>query len=409
MMAAITAAETGAAVLLIEREEKLMRKLRITGKGRCNITNHCDNDTVMKNVVRNGRFLYSALSGFSTDDAMEFFEKLGVHLKIERGNRVFPVSDRAEDVVNALRMEAIRVGVEFLYARAEEICAADGRVITVKADDYAVHCDAAILCTGGLSYPKTGSTGDGYRMAQQLGHTVTELRPSLVSLCSEDEDCAEMQGLSLRNVAVSLVEDGTKTVRTELGEMQFTHFGVTGPLILSASSHMKPGKRYSLRIDLKPGLDEKTLDARLLRDFSENLNREFRNSLSGLLPRLMIPVVVRRSGIPPETRVNAITREQRANLLKELKRFEISVSGTRPIDEAVITSGGIHIKEIYPATMMSKLVNGLFFAGEIMDVDAYTGGFNLQIAWCTGKAAGASAAAYSMERKEDHVNTERGD
>lgn len=409
MMAAIAAAGAGAKVLVLEREEKPMRKLRITGKGRCNVTNRCSGDTVMKNVVRNGKFLYSALRGFGPDDVMRFFEELGVPLKTERGNRVFPVSDRAEDVAAALRTEASRLGVQFLHARADGLSAENGVVTGVSAGEYHIDAEAVILCTGGLSYPKTGSTGDGYAMAGDLGHSVTELRPSLVPLCSDDPDCAEMQGLSLKNVEVSLIEDGKKKVRTELGEMQFTHFGVTGPLILSASSHMKPEKQYMLRIDLKPGLDEKTLDARLLRDFSENLNREFRNSLNGLLPRLMIPVIVRRSGIPPETRVNAITKEQRAALLRELKQFEVRISGTRPIDEAVITSGGISVKEVSPSTMMSKMAEGLFFAGEILDLDAYTGGFNLQIAWSTGRTAGLSAAKYAKERKNGNVDTECGD
>lgn len=395
LMAAISAAGAGARVILAEREERFARKLRITGKGRCNVTNDCSPEDVLKHVTRNARFLYSAVWGFPPAETMTFFEGLGVPLKTERGNRVFPVSDQAADIAEALLREAARRGVEPVRFRASEIRTENGAVCAVLGGDTVVECAAAILCTGGLSYPKTGSTGDGYRMAAALGHTVEPLSPSLVPLTSPDEDCAAMQGLSLRNVTLTLREADGRKVWSELGEMQFTHFGVTGPLVLSASAHMEPEKRYRIELDLKPGLDAEKLDARLLRVFAENANRDFHNSLDGLLPRLMIPVAVRRSGIPPETKVNAVTRAQRQRLLETLKCFTVDISGTRPVDEAVITRGGVRVKEVSPATMGSKLVPGLFFAGEVLDLDAYTGGFNLQIAWATGHAAGLAAAEYA--------------
>ena len=400
LMATISAAAAGARVLVLEREERCARKLRITGKGRCNVTNNCSVEQMLNNVTGNARFLFSVMNAFPPEQAMAFFEELGVPLKTERGSRVFPVSDRAEDVVQALLRRAAALGVEFLHARAGEILRGeDGCVCAVRAGEVQVDCDCVILCTGGLSYPKTGSSGDGYAMAQALGHSVTELRPSLVPLLSPDEDCAAMQGLSLKNVTLTLKNAKGKAVWSELGEMQFTHFGVTGPLVLSASAHMGKGGPWSLELDLKPGLDEQKLDARLLRMFAENQNRDFKNALDGLLPRLLEPVIIRRSGIPPETKVNAITRQQRAALLDSLKHFPIAVSGTRPIEEAVITAGGIRLKEVNPGTMASKLVEGLFFAGEILDLDAYTGGYNLQIAWATGRAAGKSAAAYAEGRR----------
>ena len=395
LMAAITAARQGARVMLLEREERPGRKLRITGKGRCNVCNDCPPEDVLRNVTRNSRFLYSAVYGFPPAEVKAFFEGLGVPLKTERGNRVFPVSDRAEDIVDALTREAQRLHIELRRLRASEIETEDGRVCAVSGSGSRVECQAVILCTGGLSYPKTGSTGDGYRLAEALGHSVTETGPSLVPLTSDDEDCAAMQGLSLRNVTLTLKDEKKKKVWSELGELQFTHFGVTGPLVLSASAHMDAGKQYTIEIDLKPGLDEEKLDARLLRSFGENANRDFRNALDDLLPRLMIPVVIRRSGIPPETKVHDITRAQRQRLLETLKRFTVVISGTRSVDEAVITRGGIRVKEVNPSTMASKLVPGLYFAGEILDVDAYTGGFNLQIAWATGRAAGEAAAAYA--------------
>ena len=379
LMAAVTAAAAGADVLVAEREAQPARKLRITGKGRCNVTNDCGAEDALRHVTRNGRFLYSAMYGFPPAEVMAFFERLGVPLKTERGNRVFPVSDKASDVAEALLREAQRLGVAFET------------------------CRAAILCTGGLSYPKTGSTGDGYRMAQVLGHTLSPTRPSLVPLTSDDPDCAAMQGLSLRNVTLTLVDGRGKPVWSELGELQFTHFGVTGPLVLSASAHMQPDKPYSLELDLKPGLDEQKLDARLVRLMQENRNRDYKNALEGLLPRLLEPVVVARSGIPPEQKANGVTRAQRAALMKVLKQFTIPITGTRPIDEAVITCGGIPVREVEPGSLASRLVSGLYFAGEILDVDAYTGGYNLQIAWCTGRAAGLAAAARIQNEKEQQL------
>ncbi len=403
-MAALAAAEAGAEALVLESQERPARKLRITGKGRCNLTNNCPPEDVLKNVTRNARFLHSALRAFPPAEAMAFFEGLGVPLKTERGSRVFPVSDKAGDVADAL-VGAVerRAGIQRL--RAGEILTAGGAVCGVRCGGTVVECKAAILCTGGLSYPKTGSTGDGYEMARALGHTIRPTSPSLVPLTSPDGDCEAMQGLSLRNVTLSLYEagEGKKKLWSELGEMQFAHFGLTGPLALSASAHMEPGKRYRAELDLKPGLTEEKLDGRLLRIFAENRNRDFRNSLDSLLPRSLIPVVIRRSGIPPETKVHDITRPQRLGLAALLKRFSVEIDGLRPIEEAVVTRGGVDVRELDPKTMGSRLLPGLYFAGEILDLDAYTGGFNLQIAWSTGRAAGLAAAAYS-ERKRSMKN-----
>lgn len=395
LMAAISAAEAGGRVLVAEGQERPLRKLRITGKGRCNLTNNCEPERVMQNTVHNGRFLFSALRAFPPASVMEYFTALGVPLKTERGNRVFPVSDHASDVADALLREAERSGVRIIRARAEKLVVrSDGSVCGVAFADGAADARAVILATGGLSYPLTGSTGDGFRMAKAVGHSIIPCRASLVPLVSPDPDCVEMQGLSLKNVRLTLFED-EKPVWQEQGEMQFTHFGVTGPLVLSASAHMAETGSVRLELDLKPALDEAALDRRLLRDFRENLNRDFRNALGELLPRLMIPVMIRRSGIDPETKVNAVTKEQRRALLNAIKHFSIAVSGTRPVEEAVITAGGIDVREVQPATMASKLAKGLYFAGEILDLDAYTGGFNLQIAWCTGRAAGKAAAAFA--------------
>ena len=399
LMAALTAAEAGAEVLLLEGQERPARKLRITGKGRCNLTNNCAPEDVLKNVTRNQRFLHSALRAFPPSEVMAFFEDLGVPLKTERGNRVFPVSDRAGDVADAL-IAAVEGKGSVLRLRAREILTSEGAVTGVRGGEIRVDCAAVILCTGGLSYPKTGSCGDGYAMARSLGHRVEPLSPSLVPLTSPDGDCEAMQGLSLRNVTLTLRERDGKKLWSELGEMQFAHFGITGPLVLSASAHMEPGKAYTVELDLKPGLAEDRLDARLVRMFGENRNRDFRNSLDDLLPRSLIPVIVRRSGIPPETKVHDITRSQRLRLLETLKRFTLEIDGTRPIDEAVITRGGVNVKEVDPRTMASRLVPGLWFAGEILDLDAYTGGFNLQIAWSTGRAAGRAAAEYALRSRK---------
>ena len=391
-MCALTAAQRGLSVVLLEPNKMLGKKLRITGKGRCNVTNNCDIKTVLANIPGDGRFLYSALNRFEPRDTMALFESLGVPLKTERGNRVFPVSDRSHDIANALERAYARAGGRILHACATDILTRDGAVCAVVTTEGTIDCDAAVVCTGGMSYPLTGSTGDGYRFAQQFGHTVTPLRASLVPLESNDPWCAEMQGFSLRNVTLTVYDEHNKQVYSDLGEMLFTHFGVSGPLVLSASAHMRDFSQHSYRlsIDLKPALDEKKLDARILRDFQKYANRDFKNALYDLAGHAMIPVLVRLSGIPEDTKVNTVTREQRHKLVELFKHFPVSVCGTRPISEAIITSGGVSVKEINPRTMASKRMPGLYFAGEVLDLDAYTGGYNLQIAWSTGYVAGSA-------------------
>ena len=389
LMLAATAAARGLGVTVLDPNQKLGRKLRITGKGRCNLTNHCDVKTVLANMPGDGRFLYSALSRFSPDDVMAWFEDRGLSLKTERGNRVFPASDNANDVAETLLRECRRYGVRFIRTKAKAIVSEGGRVSGAVTEEEIIACRAAAVCTGGLSYPLTGSTGDGYRFARSFGHTITPPQASLVPLESEDEYCAQMQGFSLKNVVLSAFEDD-RLIYRELGEMLFTHFGVSGPLVLSASAHMRhmESRKYRLEIDLKPGLNEKKLDARLLRDFEKYANRSFKNALVDLAGQSMIPVLVSLSGIPEETKVHDITREQRMRLLRLLKAFPVSVSAKRPMDEAIITAGGVYLKEVNPRTMESKLLPGLYFAGEVLDLDAYTGGFNLQIAWSTAHIAG---------------------
>lgn len=398
MMAAICAARKGAAVALLEPNERLGKKLNITGKGRCNVTNESACDELIAHVPRNGRFLYSAFSRFDGRDAMAFYEALGVPLKVERGKRVYPVSDRSFDVSGALEKELKRLGVRLIRDRAEALVLKDGRVCGAKSGKETYRAEAVIVATGGVSYPATGSTGDGYRFAKQVGHTILPPHGSLVPLESGDPDCGAMQGLSLRNVTLTARDKRNKIIYEELGELMFTHFGVSGPLVLSASAHMRDFEKdsYRLVIDLKPALDEKKLDGRLLRDFAERSNRDFDNVLGGLVPHSMIPVIVRRTGIPAATKANSITKAQRRRLLETLKAFEIAVTGPRPVEEAIVTSGGVKTGEIDPNMMASKLVEGLYFAGEVIDVDAYTGGFNLQIAWATGKAAGEAAAEKAM-------------
>ncbi|MPM54108.1 hypothetical protein SDC9_100881 [bioreactor metagenome] len=398
MLAAAEAALRGVKVVLLEPNAKLGRKLYITGKGRCNLTNDCLPDEVLRSVPRNGRFLYSAVTRFPPSAVKELFTGLGVALKTERGNRVFPQSDRAADVIDALFSLLRARKVRILQERALHVLTADGAVCGVQTDRQEIKCKAIILATGGVSYPLTGSTGDGYAMAQELDHTVVPPMPSLVPLEAQGGDCKRMQGLALKNVGVKVLTGKGKTVYKEQGELLFTHFGVSGPLILSASAHMRDFKRerYHILIDLKPALEEARLDERILRDFEKMANREFQNALDELLPRLMVPIVVERSGIPPGTRVHSITKAQRRALLEVLKAFRVDISGPRPIAEAIVTSGGVKVGEIDPKTMESKLADGLFFAGEVIDVDGYTGGFNLQIAWSTGKAAGEGAADYCM-------------
>ena len=391
-LCAALAAGRGLDVVLLEPNRMLGRKLRITGKGRCNVTNDCDAREFISAIPGDGRFLQSAIHKFGTLDTKALFEGLGVALKTERGNRVFPESDRADDIADALTKLVRENGVRVLRERATRILTDEaGAVRAVSAGGGEIECEAAVICTGGLSYPGTGSTGDGYRMARELGHTIRPCRPSLVPLESPDAWCREMQGFSLRNVELSAYED-EKLIYKALGEMLFTHFGVSGPLVLSASAHMRRfGEcRYRLSIDLKPGLDEKKLDARLLRDFEKYSNREFRNSLGDLAGRAMIPVLVELSGIPGDTRTNSVTRQQRAALAQLLKHFPVSLSGPRPIAEAIVTSGGVATTEVNPRTMESKLVPGLYFAGEVLDLDAYTGGYNLQIAWSTAFVAANS-------------------
>ena len=387
MFAAITAAQRGQKVLLLERNDRLGKKLLITGKGRCNVTNNCDLDEVLKNVPRNGRFLYSALNVCPPGKMMDFFATAGCELKTERGNRVFPVSDRSQSVLEALQREMRRAGVEIRTDRVKEILTKDGRVYGVRGQNATYGCQWVILATGGLSYPTTGSTGDGYAMAEQLGHTIVPAQGSLVPLETEGADAPDMQGLSLRNVDVKLIDAKGKKLFTDFGELLFTHFGVSGPTGLSASAHLK-GEHCRLVIDLKPALDEGKLDARILRDLEMYKNRSMENALTDLLPRSMIPVVLCRLDIDPTMQANSLTKQQRRSLVELLKAFSLTITGKRPVAEAIITSGGVKVGEIDPKTMQSKLVPGLYFAGEIIDCDAYTGGFNLQIAWSTAYAAG---------------------
>lgn len=411
MMAAIAAAGAGAGTVLIEKNDRLGRKLRITGKGRCNVTNDCDRNTFLSNVPTNPRFLYGAFAGFSNEDTKAFFEELGVPLKTERGNRVFPVSDRAGDVVAALEKECRRRGVRILRETVTGLEIADGHITGVRTGEGFHPAGAVIVATGGASYPLTGSTGDGYRFAGSAGHTVVDIHPSLVPLTSPGTLCPSMQGLSLRNVGVKVLQrESGKTVYEDFGELMFTHFGVTGPTVLSASAHLTdivPG-RYELCIDLKPALDEKKLDARVLSDFAKYRNRDFANALSDLLPQKMIPAFVRMCGVPGDRKVNAVTREERAGVVETLKHFRVPLDGFRPISEAIVTRGGVSTRELSPKTMESRLVRGLYFAGEVIDVDAYTGGFNLQIAFSTGVAAGRSAAEQIQqeERRSDEIHSD---
>lgn len=394
LMAAIRAAECGAGVHIIEPNERLGKKVNITGKGRCNVTNDTDLDGLMQNIPRNGRFLYSAFAEWSSRDTMAFFEACGVPLKVERGNRVFPVSDSAFDITDALKRQVKNLNIRWVHDRAVSVVTEEGRVSAVKGEKGSYPCAAAIIATGGISYPGTGSTGDGYRMAEELGHTVVEPKASLVPLVSPDPDCGAMQGLSLKNVELTVLNQKNKTVFREFGEMLFTHFGLSGPLILSASAHLRDWEKNSYRvsIDLKPALDEQKLETRILRDIAESPNKDFEKIAAGLVHRSMVPVILKRLEIPGTLKANSVTREQRRALVQLLKHFEIAVSGTRSVSEAIITTGGIKVGEVQPGTMESKLVSGLYFAGEVLDVDAYTGGFNLQIAWATGHLAGQSAA-----------------
>ena len=393
LMAAGTVSMTGKSVTVLERNDRPARKVMITGKGRCNVTNNCTElDKLIENVPQNGRFLYSAFSNFMPSDTMELFEDMGVPLKTERGGRVFPVSDKAVDIVDALVSFATDDGAQIVKGRAKELIIENGTVKgAVTYDGEKIFAEKVLIATGGKSYPATGSTGDGYELAKQAGHTVTELKPSLVSLVCHEVFCTDLQGLALKNVSMSVIDSVTnKEIYKDFGEMLFTHFGVSGPMILSAGAHMRNMQRgrYKIYVDMKPGLSYEQLDARILRDFSENNNKNFINSLGGLLPRKMIPVAVKLSGIKPTEKVNQITKEQRHKFAEVLKKFKITVNDFSPIEEAIVTSGGVKVSEIDPKTMESKIVKNLYFAGEVIDVDAYTGGFNLQIAFSTGRLAG---------------------
>jgi len=389
MFAAITAAQRGRSVLLLERNDRLGKKLLITGKGRCNVTNNCSEQEILLNIPRNGRFLYSAMTAFPPSAMMDFLEKAGCELKTERGNRVFPVSDKAQSVLDALKNEIRRAGVTVRTGRVKEIRMENGAVCGVATEKGSFDAASVILATGGVSYPTTGSTGDGYVMAKTLGHTVVQPQGSLVPLETSGSDCQDMQGLALRNVAVKLVNAKGKVLYKDFGELLFTHFGISGPTVLSASCHLK-GDGCRLVIDLKPALEENKLNDRILRDLEMYQNRAMENALTDLLPRSMIPVVLRRLEIDPQMQANSLTKQKRRALVELLKAFSVEITGKRPVAEAIITSGGIKTGEIDPKTMESKIVPGLYFAGEIIDCDAYTGGFNLQIAWATAYAAGLS-------------------
>ena len=389
MFAAITAAKQGRSVMLLERNDRLGKKLLITGKGRCNVTNNCSEQEILQNIPRNGRFLYSAMTAFPPKAIMDFLEEAGCELKTERGNRVFPVSDKAQSVLDALKNEMRRAGVAVRTGRVKEILTENGAVCGVATEKERFDANSVILATGGVSYPTTGSTGDGYAMAKALGHTVVEPQGSLVPLETAGTDCPDMQGLSLRNVGVKLLNAKGKVLYKDFGELLFTHFGVSGPTVLSASCHLK-GEGCRLVIDLKPALDEGKLNDRILRDLEMYQNRAMENALTDLLPRSMIPVVLRRLEIDPAMQANSLTKQKRRALVELLKAFDLEITGKRPVAEAIITSGGIKTGEIDPKTMESKKVPGLYFGGEIIDCDAYTGGFNLQIAWATAYAAGLS-------------------
>ena len=403
MIAAVTASENGNEVTILEKMENIGKKLLITGKGRCNITNSADMEEFMKNIPENSKFLYSSFNKYTNQDIVSFLKKQGVETKVERGGRIFPVSDKAQDVLEAFkrRLKELKVQIRINFEVAK-ILTEDGNVTGIEGKNgEKILADKVILATGGKSYPVTGSTGDGYRMAKMLGHTVTELKPSLVPLTTSGNSrilCQQMQGLSLKNVAIK-IKNENKIIYEDFGEMLFTHYGVSGPVILSASAiliryknidELLKENKIKLYIGLKPALDEEKLDNRILRDFEELKNKQFKNSLDKLLPRKMIEPIITLIGISPEKRINEITKKERRKIVKVLKNFELTISGFRSIEEAIVTKGGISIKEINPKTMESKIINGLYFAGEIIDLDAFTGGFNLQIAWSTGYSAGTN-------------------
>lgn len=400
MMAACAAAENGHQVTIFEQNEKLGKKIFITGKGRCNLTNACDVDELFQNFVHNGKFLYSAVYGFDNQAVMDFFDRQGLRMKTERGNRVFPQSDHSSDVIKALTKALEKAGVQVnLHRRVTEILTKDGQIRGIRhcsakgpAAESSFFCDAVVVAGGGASYPTTGSDGNAYALVKRLGHTCTDIRPALIPMVTKEEYIKELQGLSLKNITF-IVKSGKRVLYEEFGELLFTHFGISGPVVLTASSQI-PDKflksELSFEIDLKPALTEEQLDKRIQRDFAENLNRQFKNAVSKLLPAKLIPVVIELSEIDPEKKVNSVTKEERANLLRILKHFPGTITGLGDMKEAIITRGGIKVKEVNPSTMESKLVPGLYLCGEMLDVDALTGGFNLQIAWSTGHLAGSS-------------------
>ena len=398
LMCAISAAEN-CNVIVLEKNDKVAKKVMITGKGRCNVTNNCDVDALISAAVSNGRFLYSAFSAFNSQDTMDFFEYSGVSLKTERGNRVFPVSDKAADIANALKRRATESGCEIrTKSSVKDVILKDSSAVGVVLENgEKIYADAVVIATGGVSYPLTGSTGDGYRFAKKAGHTVVTPIPSLVPFTVYEQDiCSSLSGLSLKNVRLTVYDTAkNKKLFSELGEMLFTHTGISGPLVLSASAHTRPMERgrYGAVIDLKPAIDFDTLDRRLLRDFGDNINRDFVNSLSDLLPKSIIPVIIEMSGIPPRLKVNSVTKEQRKALCEIIKGMKLSIKGFRPIEEAIVTAGGVKVSEVDPRTMMSKKIKSLYFVGEVLDIDSYTGGFNLQNAFSTGYLAGKSIKA----------------
>ncbi len=393
-MAAGFASMYGADVTVFEKMNNAGRKLMITGKGRCNLANACDIPTFMQNVPVNNKFLYSAVNNFPPYEIIDFFENNGLKTKIERGNRVFPISDKAADVVDTMKEFAASYGASIIYKEVSDVIAENGAVKAVIADGKVYNCDSVIIASGGKSYPRTGTTGDGYKFARKLGHTIIEPKPSLVPLESPDNDCKLLQGLSLKNVNLKIKTASGKTVYDDFGEMLFTHFGISGPIVLSASCNMRDySLGYSAHIDFKPALSVEQLDLRIQRDLKENINKQASNSLNKLLPKKLIPVILKRWDIDLEKKCNSVTKEERKKLLALLKDFSVEISNPRPIREAIITSGGVKVSEINPKTMESKIVKNLYFSGEVIDVDAYTGGFNLIIAWATGRLAGESAAA----------------
>ncbi len=390
MFSAAVAASRGKKVYLLEKNKYLGKKLLITGKGRCNITNSASMEDFIANTRVNANFMYSAFYSFTNTDLIDFFEREGLEVKTERGGRIFPKSDKASDVRDVLSSYGRKMGVEYVFETVKDIRKIHEGYEVECQNNREIRCSSVIIATGGVSYPGTGSTGDGYRFAKEMGHSIRNAEASLVPLVTEEKFVSELMGLSLKNISIKVMRN-KKEVYEDFGEMLFTHFGISGPVVLSASSHMKSDEGYTVSIDLKPALDFKTLDNRILRDFEEEKNKDFINSLDALLPKKLIPVIVELSGIDPRIKVNSITREQRHNLVSAIKSMNLTIKGKRPISEAIITSGGVNVKEINPATMESKISPGLFFAGEVIDVDAYTGGFNLQIAFSTAYLAGMNA------------------